>query len=68
LAPLVEQIISEQDEQGRWIVKDDKFRDETPGRSWNGEYRVADRISSRLFNYNVGVLCAFLEVVEMDGE
>jgi hypothetical protein len=62
LAPGVGEIIKAQDEQGRWIVRNDKFRKGTPGYSWNGEYRYEDRISSALFNHNVAVLCEFLEL------
>jgi hypothetical protein len=62
LAPKVQEILKNQDEQGRWIVKNDKFRKGTPGYQWNGEYRYEDRISSALFNQNVAVLCEFLEL------
>jgi hypothetical protein len=61
LAKAAEDIIISQDELGRWIVHNDKFRKGTPGYNWNGEYRYEDRISSALFNRNVAVLCEFLE-------
>jgi len=61
LATDVREIIRNQDKTGRWIVHQDKFRREVPGKIWNGEYRTEDRISSALFNHNVSVLCAFLE-------
>lgn len=60
LAKQVRQIIDNQDEQGRWIVRQDKFRKSMPAHQWNGEYRVEDRLSSQLFNQNVSVLCDFL--------
>jgi len=61
LAADVREIIKNQDKMGRWIVHQDQFRKEVQGKVWNGEYRIEDRISSSLFNRNVGVLCAFLE-------
>ena len=61
LAENVQRIIESQDEQGRWIVYQNKFRDEIPVTKWNGEYRTEDRISSEMFNRNVDVLCNFLE-------
>lgn len=60
LAERVKGIISSQDDQGRWIVNGDKFRKVIPGEKWNGQYRVEDRISSALFNENVGILCEYL--------
>jgi rhamnogalacturonyl hydrolase YesR len=57
-------IIESQDEKGRWIVKNDRYRKVTPGKPWTGEYETKDRISSALFNRNVGILCEFLELVE----
>lgn len=57
----VRQIVEHQDEMGRWIVHNDKFRQEIHVTQWNGEYRTADRLSSRLFNQNVNLLCEFLE-------
>lgn len=62
LAEGVQKAIRSQDEQGRWVVHQDKFRQEVSGRPWNGEYRIEDRISSRLFNYNVGLLSDFLSL------
>jgi hypothetical protein len=58
----VREIIKNQDELGRWIVHQDKFRKQVQGKRWDGEYRVEDRISSTLFNRNVEVLCDFLEI------
>lgn len=54
-------VVESQDDQGRWIVYNDKFRKDMAVTKWNGEYRVEDRISSALFNQNVGMLCTFLE-------
>jgi len=62
LVPEVTEILKNQDEQGRWIVRQDKFRKSMPAARWNGEYRVEDRISSALFNKNVQTLCEFLEI------
>jgi len=62
LAVKVQEIVNSQDEMGRWIVKNDKFRKGTPGYQWKGEYRYEDRISSALFNQNVAVLCEFLKL------
>ena len=60
LSTKVQDIIKKQDDLGRWIVPQDKFRKEVRG-NWNGEYRVEDRISCALFNSNVDILCRFLE-------
>jgi hypothetical protein len=62
LAADVREIIKSQDKLGRWVVHQDQFRKEVRGKRWNGEYREEDRISSALFNHNVGVLCEFLEL------
>jgi len=62
LAEEVRKIINNQDEMGRWIVRNDQFRKEVRGKRWDGEYRIEDRISSALFNNNVGELCEFLEI------
>jgi hypothetical protein len=60
LVAKVREIIEDQDNLGRWIVHQDKFRKQVQGRRWNGEYRTEDRISTALFNHNVGMLCEFL--------
>ena len=65
LIPLINEILNSQDDQGRWIVKDDRFRKEMSLRKWNGEYRTEDRISSQLFNHNINTLCKFLELIEI---
>lgn len=62
LADQVQDIIKSQDRQGRWIVRQDKFRKEIIVQKWNGEYRIEDRISSALFNRNLAVLSEFLEL------
>ena len=61
LAQIAREVIDSQDDQGRWIVHDDKFRQDVPTSQWNGEYRIEDRISMALFNKNVHALCDFLE-------
>lgn len=57
-------ITESQDEMGRWIVKNDRYRKIVPGKSWTGEYETKDRISSALFNRNVEILCEFLELLQ----
>ena len=64
LVKSVMQVIESQDEQGRWVVKQDQFRKDMVVQQWNGEYRYEDRISSALFNQNVEVLCNFLEIAK----
>jgi hypothetical protein len=66
LAPKVREIIKSQEKSGWWIVRQDKFRQDVTGKTWNGEYRVEDRISSALFNRNVSVLCDFLEAIRQE--
>jgi hypothetical protein len=61
LTTRVKSIIAAQDEQGRWITKNDRFENMTPGVRWNGEYRKLDRISSWIFSNNINTLCEFLE-------
>jgi len=63
LLPQVKMILADQDDQGRWITHNNRFKKYTPGKRWNGEYRVADRISSSVFIRNVNLLCNFLELV-----
>ena len=60
----VKKIIASQDDQGRWLVHNDRFRKLVPGEKWDGTYREEDRISSRLFNRNVEILCQFLELYQ----
>lgn len=62
LEPVVRQIVDAQDELGRWITKNDRYKDPKPGVRWNGEYAVKDRISSGVFNRNVNLLCRYLEL------
>ncbi len=59
----VSEIISAQDEKGRWISKD-KYRTYLPGdwRKWDGQYKVAERINSHVFIRNVNVLCDYIEL------
>ena len=61
LASNVQIIIKNQNELGRWIVHQNKFKKQVQGKRWNGEYRIEDRISSAVFNNNVKEICAFLE-------
>ena len=62
LKPVVEKIIKTQDETGRWITKNDRYRNIVPGVRWNGEYITKDRIKSSVFNQNINTLCEFLEL------
>ena len=64
LIPRIQEIVRSQDDQGRWIVRQDRFRKEVKGRRWDGEYRYEDRISSALFNGHVDDLCEFLNMVQ----
>ncbi|QGY45204.1 hypothetical protein GM418_16440 [Maribellus comscasis] len=61
LARNAEAVIEAQDNFGRWVVQNDKFRQNMEVSKWNGEYRIEDRISTALFNRNVKVLCDYLE-------
>ncbi|WP_394800849.1 pectate lyase [Maribellus maritimus] len=61
LARDAEAVIEAQDDFGRWVVQNDKFRQDMEVSKWNGEYRIEDRISSALFNRNVKVLCDYME-------
>ena len=54
-------VIDQMDDRGRWITKADRFKKRTPGQLWDGEYEVADRISSADFIKNVNTLCDYLE-------
>jgi len=56
-------VISTQDEAGRWIVKNDRYKIE-PGRNWDGKYETKDRISSSLFNKNVQILGNYIELFQ----
>lgn len=64
LKPMVKKIIQDQDDLGRWITKNDRYRKIVPGVRWNGEYEKKDRISSAVFNRNVNVLCEYLELTK----
>ncbi len=68
LAERAKNVIESQDQLGRWVVHNDKFRQDIPTVQWNGEYRVEDRISSAVFNRNVNVLCEFLEAYQSRGK
>jgi hypothetical protein len=63
LAAQVREIIAAQEPSGAWITRDDRFKSDLPdGRRWNGEFTVADRLSSGRFNHHVAVLCEYLEL------
>jgi hypothetical protein len=58
------QIISEQDSLGRWISKNDRFKDKKPDIKWDGTFITGDRISSARFNHYVHVLCRYILLSE----
>jgi hypothetical protein len=63
LAGAVTKILDAQEPSGAWITRNDRFKTDLPaGVRWNGEYTVADRINSAVFNRNVAVLCDYLEL------
>jgi hypothetical protein len=55
-------IISSQDEMGRWITKNDKYKKTIPKKKWNGQYIIKDRISSAVFNKYINTLCNYIRV------
>lgn len=61
MKPLVEEVIGQLDDQGRWITKQDRFKHREVGKLWDGSYRTADRIHSKVFVRNVNLLCEYLE-------
>lgn len=61
MKPLVEEVINQLDEQGRWVTYQDRFKHRERGKLWNGSYRTADRIHSKVFIQNVNMLCEYLE-------
>lgn len=62
LEPVVQKIIASQDELGRWVTKNDRYKKRVPGGLWNGEYTIKDRISSAVFNRNMQTLCDFIQL------
>ncbi len=56
----VVQILANQDELGRWVSYQDRFKVSEPGKRWSGDYRLADRISSKVFNDHIATLCQYL--------
>jgi hypothetical protein len=64
LEPAVLEIISSQDDKGRWVTENDRFKRSAPGRRWEGEYRVEGRISSSTFCRNISLLCEYLELLQ----
>ena len=61
LQPQVEQTIQSMDAQGRWVTKNDRYKKHRPGKTWNGEFEIKDRVSSAVFNQNVRLLCDYIE-------
>ena len=59
-------IISSQDEMGRWIVKNDRFKSRVSSSTWkrDGPWIVADRIRSGDFVNNVNLLCDYIELAK----
>jgi hypothetical protein len=66
LRPKIVEIIESLDDQGRWIVRDDRFKVRVANTPWQGEWEVSDRLSSALFNRNVETLCQYLELTGAD--
>jgi hypothetical protein len=65
----VRKIIDSQDEMGRWLSKNDKFKEEIPNKAWNGQYIIEDRLSSEVFNRNVSTLCNYIKIMnELNSE
>lgn len=58
----VKSIIDSQDEKGRWITRNEKYKQEIPDKAWNGQYSVTDRLSSAVFNRNVSVLSEYISL------
>ncbi len=59
----VGEVISTQDEAGRWILKNNRYKIK-PGHKWGGLYETKDRISSKLFNNNVKILYNYIELFQ----
>ncbi len=64
IEPQIKEIIKSQDAQGRWVSKNDKYKNYIPGVRWSGEYITKDRINSTVFNMNINLLCEYLELQE----
>lgn len=63
LSSSVRRILEAQELSGAWITRDDRFKTTMPkGIRWNGQYSVMDRISSRVFNQNIAILCEYIEL------
>lgn len=58
----VQAIIDAQDNKGRWITVNDRFKKRIPGQRWNGEWIEMDRISSRVFINNVETLVEYVDL------
>ncbi len=61
LEAAVRKIISEQDEKGRWIVKD-KRRHRVMAGNWDGQYVEQERIKSDVFISSVNTLCEYIKL------
>ena len=57
-------IIEAQDNKGRWITQDDKYKKRVSGEPWNGQWEMQDRISTQVFIDNINTLCDYLELLE----
>jgi hypothetical protein len=64
MMPEINGIIAAQDKRGRWITHNDRYKKRIPGRLWDGEYEVRDRLSSAVFIGNVDKLCRFLKLFQ----
>ncbi len=64
LETTVRNIISSQDEMGRWVTKN-RYRINVLGTGqWNGQYAVEDMIMSRIFIKNINLLCDYIEMAK----
>jgi hypothetical protein len=66
MRPEILAVIESLDEQGRWVVKNDRYKVRVPDTPWQGEWEVSDRLSSALFIKNTGLLCDYLDLVGAD--
>ena len=64
LYPVVQEDLDDQSKNGLWITRNDRFRQQIPLRKWNGEYEVADRISSARFNQVISNLTTYLQLCQ----
>lgn len=65
LTTAIREVLAAQEPSGAWITRGDRFKKDMPRNvRWNGEYEVADRISSAVFIKNLNLLCEYLELAK----